>query len=264
MTKLHCQKSGYGFPLVLVHGYLGGAAQWERQLSSPPDGLRVIAPCLPGFGGSADIAPAQSIDEFARILLCFLSAQGIEQFFLLGHSMGGMIAQEMAHQAGHRVVALVLYGTGALGALPGRFESMQASRQRVLTEGVADAAMRIPEKWLSEGKNSPHYALAVSISKKAALPAHLAGLSAMEAWDGRNALADIACPTQIVWGDQDRSYRREQIDFLCQHIVNSRLKTIPGASHLAHLESPEQFDKIVYAFLLPLMSSTNTSVQLHD
>lgn len=245
---MRCRDSGRGFPLVLVHGYLGGGGQWKRWAESPPPGLRVVAPCLPGFGDSADMRTPQSIFEFARLLLNFLSAKRVEKFFLLGHSMGGMIAQEAVRQAPDRVLALVLYGTGALGEIPGRFETMGESRQRVLSEGAAAAAARLPAKWLVGGKNSRHYPLAADIAGKAKLSAHLAGLKAMESWDGRAALAGISCPTLIVWGELDQSYNSVQVEFLHRNINGAIMRTIPGASHLAHLEFPARFEQIVGGF----------------
>ena len=238
---------------MFIHGYLGGGAQWRKWTESPPAGLRVIAPCLPGFGDSADMQPSESIDGFARSVLDFLSARGIERFLLLGHSMGGMIVQEMVRQAPERILALVLYGTGALGSIPGRFETMAQSRQRVLEEGETSAAARLPAKWLVGGTDSPHYPLAAEIAGKAKLAAHLAGLKAMETWDGREALADISCPTLIIWGELEQSYDRNQIEFLHRNIPGAVLQTIPGASHLAHLEFPDQFGSMMEEFFRKIM-----------
>ena len=249
IKQMHCRASGCGLPLVFVHGYLGGGAQWQQQLAVPPPATRVVAPCLPGFGDSANMATPQSIGEFAQLTLDFLTAKGIGKFFLLGHSMGGMVAQEMTTRAPERIGALILYATGALGSIPGRFESMAESRRRALTEGANKAAARLPLKWLGAGKDSAHYSLAAEIAGQAKLPAHLAGLTAMESWDGRAALADIACPTLIIWGDMDQSYSRRQIDFLHEHIPGAVLKVISGASHLSHLEFPDKFNDILHDFL---------------
>lgn len=103
------------------------------------------------------------------------------------------MAQEMMRKAGRRIAALILYGTGAIGLIPGRFETMQQSRRRVIATGATEAARDLSAKWLSEGKNSPHYPFVRKIARKAKLPAHLADRAAMQAWEGRAALADIAC-----------------------------------------------------------------------
>lgn len=247
--NLHCREDGAGTPLVLLHGYLGGGAQWQRQMRAFP-GARVIAPCLPGYGDSAHLSPPETVEGFARAVLNCLKKRNIARCMLLGHSMGGMIAQEIVRLAPENISALILYATGALGVLPGRFETMAESRRRLLEHGTEQAATRIPAKWLVKGENAgAKYRLAVRLAGLAALPAHLAGLAAMESWDGRAATQKIACPTLIVWGDLDQSYRREQIDFLHNNISESELTVIPGAGHLAHLEKPRQFNKIIKRFI---------------
>ncbi len=249
MTLPYVRKSGGGIPLVLVHGYLGGGAQWRGQMRAFK-GMRVVAPCLPGFGESARLPAPKTVGGFARAVLNLLQRENIPRFFLLGHSMGGMIAQEIARIAPEKVGALILYATGALGALPGRFETMEESRRRLLEEGAQKAAARIPAKWLARGKNAGrNYRLAVCLARRADVSAHLAGLAAMQAWDGRRALRRIGCPVLIVWGDLDQSYRREQIDFLHNNIPRAELAVIAGASHLAHLEKPRQFNAAVRKFI---------------
>ena len=248
-NTMHCREAGEGLALVLIHGYLGCGEQWRSLVKSPPPGMRVIAPSLPGFGHSADLPPPQSIPEFARVTFDFLSARKIDRFALLGHSMGGMIAQEMTAQAPRRITALILYATGAIGEIPGRFETIQQSRERLKADGATKSAKRIPAKWLVGQENSPHYPLVARLACKAQLPAQLAGLAAMESWNGADALPRILCPTLIIWGEQDISYPRPQIDLLHAKIPNAQLKTIPNTSHLAHLEAPDTFNTALRDFL---------------
>ncbi len=79
---------------------------------------------LPGFGKNAHLEPIDRIDVFAAWVLDQLSAREVDRFDLLGHSMGGMIAQEIAFRDSERIERLVLYATGAIGVLPGRFETI--------------------------------------------------------------------------------------------------------------------------------------------
>ena len=86
-------------PLVLVHGFMGGSAQWSdliEALAARDDD--VIAVDLPGFGKNAELDPIDSIEAFAVWVIQHLSDLGVERYDLLGHSMGGMIVQEIARR----------------------------------------------------------------------------------------------------------------------------------------------------------------------
>ncbi|MEP6587580.1 MAG: alpha/beta fold hydrolase, partial [Polaromonas sp.] len=126
--QLHFRRTGRGETLVLVHGYLGGSAQWAHEMRYLSQHFDVIAVDLPGYGDSHALAAPHTIEGFARAVLDQLDTLGVKNFRLLGHSMGGMVVQEMARAAPQRITQLFLYGTGPLGSLPGRFETMAQSR----------------------------------------------------------------------------------------------------------------------------------------
>ena len=243
------RRAGAGTPLVLVHGYLGGSAQWEAEFAHFSGNFDVIAPDLPGFGDAADESGCERIGAMADRVIALLDSLGIDRFMLLGHSMGGMIVQEVAARVGDRIIQLVLYGTGPLGLMPDRFESIDQSRDRLRSEGVAKTIDRIGATWFLRGTDAPEHALVVKIGSCANLKAALAALDAMGAWDGRGALETIDIPTLVVWGDTDRSYRWPQIETLWKNLPNANLSVIPGTSHAAHLEKPWLFHAILDDFL---------------
>ena len=129
MQDIYVGDTGEGFPLVLVHGFLGSSKMWEPQVNFFKKHFRVITPDLPGFGKSNKAKPHNNIQSIADLLLDCLEEKKIEKFYLLGHSMGGMIVQEMAKLAGERIIKLICYGTGPVGDIPGRFETMEESRK---------------------------------------------------------------------------------------------------------------------------------------
>lgn len=248
-TNLRHLRGGSGFPLVLVHGYLGGAAAWETQVWELAERFDVIAPELTGFGGSIDGQSCISINGFARQILDFLSDIDVERFHLLGHSMGGMIAQHMAVSAPERVVNLVCYGTGSRGVMPDRFETIDMSRERFRVDGVKTTARHIVATWFMDGENAEGYSACIGLGENVTPQTAMAGLSAMEAWDGRSALPDIHQPTLVLWGDSDQSYGWSQPEALWHGISGSNLAVMPGCGHNAHMEKPELFNAIVENFL---------------
>ena len=96
MQDIFSEDTGNGTPLVLVHGFLGSSEMWNPQINFFKNNFRVIAPALPGFGNSSAINSCNSIECMAKAILNFLENKEIKNFNLLGHSMGGMIVQEMA------------------------------------------------------------------------------------------------------------------------------------------------------------------------
>lgn len=235
-------------PLVLVHGFMGGADQWHLQQPLSDD-RPLITLDLPGFGNHAHLPPIDSITGFAEWMLEALTDRDITQFDLLGHSMGGMIVQEMTRLAPDRIARLILYGTGPLGALPGRFEPIETSMQRAIDDGASTTARRISATWFHDLEAHPEYPACAEIAAKTTLPALLAGLKAMQGWRGTDHLAAISAPTLVMWGDQDRTYPWSQIETLWRGIQGSKLAVIPGCAHAVHSENPVLLNLIVDQFL---------------
>lgn len=248
-AALPYRRAGSGQPLVLVHGYLGGSAQWETVIAGLSDRYDVIAPDLPGFGDASGEPGCASIAAMADSVLALLDQLGISDFILMGHSMGGMIAQEMAAKAGKRVSRLILYGTGPLGLMPDRFEPIKLSRERLCSDGVAKTIERIGATWFRNGEAAAGFPLVRQIGARANAQAALIALDAMVEWDGRPALKSLDMPTLVIWGHDDRSYRWPQVETLWKNLPNATLSVIPGASHAAHLEKPKLFQAIVEDFL---------------
>lgn len=234
-------------PVVFVHGFMGGSRQWQGQADSAA-GHEIISLDLPGFGENAHLDALDSIAGYADWALDELSARGINRFNLVGHSMGGMVVQEMVARAPERIERLVLYGTGATGILPGRFETIGTSKRRALADGPQATARRIAATWFLERENAAGYEGCAAIAEKCRLPAMLNGLDAMENWSGVEHLENIETKTLVIWGDHDRTYPWCQTEQLWQSISNANLLVMPGCAHAAHLEKPRLFNGVLEDF----------------
>ena len=234
---------------VWVHGYLGSSKIWSSALSSLSQTHRIVAIDLPGFGARTSEVSPNTISEFAAQILADLTVRGIHEFGLLGHSMGGQISQEVAIQAPDRVKALVLYGTGPVGAMPGRFETIERSRERLREDGVVSTAERIAAKWFVDLDASPPWAWVRQLASTVSVASADRCLEAMGNWRREDDLESIACPTQIVWGEHDRSYAWAEQLKLWSRIKDVSLAVLPRASHAAHLEAPGLFETVVGEFM---------------
>jgi 2-hydroxy-6-oxonona-2,4-dienedioate hydrolase len=235
-------------PLVFVHGFMGGSAQWQLQAPLAAH-FDLVTVDLPGFGANAHLPFIDSIVGFAKWVLAELSSHGIDRFHLLGHSMGGMIVQEMIRLAPERIDKLVLYGTGPSGVLPGRFETIETSKQRAKDDGVQATARRIAATWFLDRDEAPEFIACADIACQSTSAAISAGLDAMQDWNGENALRNIAAETLIIWGDGDRTYAWPQIQKLWNDIPNTNLAVIPNCAHAVHLEEPEMINTIIRRFV---------------
>ena len=235
--------------LVFVHGYLGGGLQWADQVEFFSEHFRVITPDLPGFGENHAMTTPETIRELAQYVLDELDKLEVDRFHLVGHSMGGMIVQEMVALAPARVDKLVLYGTGPVGIMPGRFETIDESRCGVKEKGVEETGRRIAATWFQDGESASGYKVCAELALKASLQAALAGLSAMEGWSGVSALSKITSSTLVLWGDGDRAYLWSQPEQLWREIADAHLAVIPGCSHAVHLEKPYLFNAMLLDFL---------------
>ena len=249
MQDIYIDDRGTGFPLVLIHGFLGSSEMWYPQKEFLSKYFRVISPALPGFGESHKVKSHNSVNEMAQTVLKCLKKMNIEKFNLLGHSMGGMIVQEMAKISGDKINKLICYATGSIGDIPGRFESINTSRERLRTEGIKETVRRVPKKWFVKEEKAKYFYLCENAAKEITEETADNALKAMKNWRGYENLKNIYNETLIIWGDKDISYNFEQVDILNKSIPNSDLIIFKGCSHNVHLEDAEKFNNTVRDFL---------------
>ena len=250
MQDIYIGDEGKGFPLVLVHGFLGSSKMWEPQIDFFKDNFRVITPDLPGFGKSNKAKLHSSIQSISKVILECLKEKKVKKFHLLGHSMGGMIVQEMAKKGGDKISKLVCYSTGPRGDMPGRFETVDQSRENFKKNGLEITAKNIAKTWFIKGEHAKYFDICIDAVKKISMETADNSLVAIKNWNGVDTLKNIKNKTLIIWGNKDKSYNLEQIQTLENNIENSKLIIFKNCAHNVHLEQPDQFNKTIKDFLL--------------
>jgi pimeloyl-ACP methyl ester carboxylesterase len=254
-------------PLVFVHGLSGSWPNWLEQLPVFAAERRVVTLDLPGFGHSPMPREQISISGYARLLDRLLGELGIDAAVLVGNSMGGFIAAELAIAFPQRVERLVLVSAAGISttaqAQPGTVRVVPALRrlERVLAMSGAWVASksdtvarraRLREALLNvvvrhPGRLAP--ALAAEQLRGAGKPGFLQGLQAVLDYDIRERLPEIACPTLIVWGAGDRLITVKDADVFAELIPNSRKVVFADTGHMAMLERPAEFNALLADFL---------------
>jgi pimeloyl-ACP methyl ester carboxylesterase len=237
-------EAGSGSALVLVHGAGGSADLWRPQLDGLADLGQVVAPDLPGHGPLG--GPGKpSISGYAEWLNGFLAERGGGPVVLVGHSMGGAVAQSLALARPERLTGLVLIATGArLRVLP-RIVDLLRQRPREGQSLIQD---------LSFGPGAPRDCtdLVDRVLRESAPLVTLGDYLACDRFDVRDRLAGIRAPTLVVTGTEDRLTPPKFGRFIAETIPGARLVEIPGAGHFPQLEQPAAVVAAIREFLARL------------
>ena len=164
--------------------------------------------------------------------------------------MGGMIVQEMAKKAGDKISKLICYSTGPRGEMPGRFETVDQSRENLKKNGLEITAKNIAKTWFIKGEHAKYFDICINSGKQTSMETADNSLVAIKNWNGVDTLKNIKNETLIVWGDKDKSYNFEQVKTLENNIENSKLIIFKNCAHNVHLEQPDQFNHAIKNFLL--------------
>jgi pimeloyl-ACP methyl ester carboxylesterase len=259
------ERADAGKPLVFVHGLSGSWPNWLEQLPVFAREHRVIALDLPGFGHSPMPAEKLSIAGYARMLDKLLDRLEIDAAALIGNSMGGFIAAELAIAFPQRVERLVLVSAAGVSTHQHRGSALAVPAlrrlERVLlavsawTAAKSDAVTRrarLRDLTLSVVARHPSRlpaALAAEQVRGAGKPGFMQGFEAVLDYAIRERLAEIACPTLIVWGDSDRLISVRDADVFAELIPNSRKVVFADTGHVAMLERPDEFNALLAQFL---------------
>jgi pimeloyl-ACP methyl ester carboxylesterase len=226
---------------------------------------RVIAVDLPGFGRSPMPAEPISVSGYARTLDALLDQLGVSAAAVVGNSMGGFIAAELAINFPQRVERLVLVSAAGLStynhpqatrALPRlrRSERIIAAYAGWVASHSDTVAKRPGLRNATLGFVTRHpsqlpAALAAEQLRGAGKPGFIQALQANLDYDFRDRLAEIVCPTLIVWGDRDRIITARDADLFAELIPGSRKVVYEDTGHMAMLERPAEFNALLAEFL---------------
>jgi len=227
--------------LVLVHGAGGSKLHWPALLRHKMAGADVIALDLPGHGRSGGRV-RHSIADYSAFLLDFAAALALPPFVLVGHSMGGAIAQETALRAPERLSGLILVGTGA--SLP-----VNPSLLRGLQENYEGTVRKIA-KW-AHGRTTSPKMMEQYIQAMLAVPAQTVydDFLACDQWSRVEEIDRIDLPTLVLCGSEDRMTPLPQSEYLAEKIPRARLVVIDRGGHMVALEQPERLVAEIAAFL---------------
>jgi len=277
--RVHHMQGGHGSAVVFVHG-LGssGYMEWRHNLEEVTGRHRVFAPDLPGYGRTDKPRVRYTVPYFARFIRRYMEDRGLRSAALVGASLGGRIALEVALEQPKLVRKLVLVNTLGLGRPKVRMAQMAYGL--VTIPRVGEAVMRFTRDALTWApaamvrRVAARYSGATSDLNRTMDNIYLDDLREMYATDAfRNAylstlrslvnprslfgghhdvtqrLNELKIPVQLIWGADDPLFPLAHAERASSLIARCRLAVIDGAGHTPQAERPEEFNRVLHAFL---------------
>lgn len=241
-VQLHYAEQGDpdGDPIIMLHGYTDSWFSFSRVLTLLPITYHIYALDQRGHGDSERQASGYTMPDLASDVVAFMDAMGLPSATLVGHSMGSLVALEVALAAPRQVERLVLLGSGTNVRSKGMLELQQAVE--VLDDPVpAEFAREFQVSTIYHPVPDDFLNRAVAESLK--LPAHVwrAALAGQLAVDYMNHLNRIQMPALVLRGDRDTVFPRDAQESLVAGLTTAVSKVYPETGHALHWERPEQF-----------------------
>ena len=238
--------AGQGDPLVVIHGGAGDARTWMKNIVALAERYTVYAPDLPGFGDSQPLAGEYYIPELAEFVGSFSDCLELENFHLVGHSLGGGIALNYALESPHKIKKLVLVSSLCLGteiALWVRLLSLPAR-----SIGTAILAILRGIKWLVRALLIPvEFVVPLSFTS-VNLGSNITTFKE-QTLVLANRLSEIVMPTLLVWGARDPIVPVRHAYAAAQMIPDCQLRVFEGRGHNVHRDEIREFSKVLTGFL---------------
>ena len=256
-AELYWERSGRGEPLLLIQGMSGTHITWgEPFLSRLEPDFDCVVFDNRGIGNSAEVSEPFTIEELADDALTVMDAAGLESAHVLGISMGGMVAQQLALKAPERLRTLTLGCT-----YPGGEGSSLIAPEDAgpLLEAFASANLDRVFKAAYDVNLSPAFRADVShyaefTAMAGALPARHATvqlqIQAIGGHDTQARLAEITAPTLVIHGTEDKMIPVANGELIASLIPGAKLEIFDGVGHLFWWEQPERSAELIRALAL--------------
>lgn len=239
-------EDGSGTPILFLHGAQGFMP------SQPYAGLiaarrRLIAPSHPGFGRSALPLWLDTVDDIAHLYLELMDRKGLNRVDIIGCSLGGWLAAEIATKSPERIGKLVL--VGPVGVKVGPQDKLDIPDIFAMSQDkVAQLIFHDPQKGrLDFAKMSDEELTTIARNRETT------ALLTWEPWMHnpklRHRLHRITAPTIFIRGASDGLVSQSYVDGYANLIPNAKVTTIAAAGHAPQLEQPEEFIRVLFAFL---------------
>ncbi len=259
-TPANVIEIGEGRPLLFVHGLAGRWQNWLENMPRFAATHRVVAVDLPGFGASPMPRGEISIPGYARFLERLCDALAIDAAAVVGNSMGGYVAAELAIASPQRVERLMLVSAAGITAEHLRRDRIMTGARVVAAVATRAAARhasfarrpglrRVALQLVVRHPERLRAPIAHELMEGAGKPGFLPAMEAILEHRISTRLTQIACPTFVLWGEDDRVIPVRDAQRFAKAIPDARVLVLPDTGHVPMLERPARFNAVLEAFL---------------
>ncbi|MGD8791119.1 MAG: alpha/beta hydrolase [Anaerolineae bacterium] len=252
---VHYETYGRGKPVILLHGWLGSWGCWLGTMEALAPSYRAYALDFWGFGESdrkqGDRRESYEISDFVALVDQFMERLGIERAPVIGHSMGGTVALNLALDRPHRVEKVAVVGSPVNGESLNLFLKLAGSPSIAFVVWNSPSLLRLGIKlfapWIAASW-SEWYDLLMRDLSKMTLESFLWSIHSLHRTDLRPRLGMLRMAAMGVYGRGDKIVDPRQAE-LFKHVANSTVALLDGSRHFPMLDEPERFYSIVKGFL---------------
>jgi len=246
-ATIHHQKIYYarqgerGMPVLFVHGSGANHLVWGMQMRALGDSAQCVSIDLPGHGKS-DLPGCDSVESYCDVILGLMDALGFERAVIVGHSLGGAIAQMLALSQRDRIAGLGLIGTGA------RLRVHPAALEGILNDFENTVRLIVESTYVQPMDASLRKLAEEQLRSCPGIVTH-GDLSACDKFDVITRIGEINVPTLIIGGKQDAMTPPKYSEYLAAHIAGSRLELIDNAGHSVAIEQADAVNRALVEFM---------------
>jgi pimeloyl-ACP methyl ester carboxylesterase len=253
-ASVHYERSGSGFPLLLIHAGIADSRMWEPQAKAFAKQFDMVRPDLRGFGDS-EFPPVPY--SMVADLIALLDHLKIDRAHVVGCSMGGTTAIDLTLTHPGRVEKLVLVAAGVSGSNLGEADAaLFGDIEAADKAGDMDAVNRAEVRLWVDGPRRPEGSAPAPVRE---LVLDMNGRSLHTDWASAESqrldppaisrLSEITAPTLVIVGDQDLPHASANAELITSNVSGSRKVVIKDAAHLPSLERPAEFNRVLLDFL---------------
>lgn len=254
-TQLYYETRGRGRPLLLIAGLGSDSSSWAGITEPLSEKFNILIFDSPGTGRSGQMEKPFTVEHMAQYAVGLLDHLEISRTHILGHSLGGYVAQEIAASHPHRVDKLILESTSYISSK--RNNELFTGFFNELEKGSDyERWIRTWADWLFSQKNlkdkefvDTFVKYAVEYPLRQGADGFRAQVQALASFDGKDNARHIKAGTLVLEGADDRLITPPEAEALAKSITGSSYKLVEDAGHSLHIEKPKEFLRIVQDFL---------------